>query len=54
MEDEKVIAYLARKVYELETQLKCVQSNCDYYYRLSQKDRRTVSENIPCRTMDLN
>ena len=48
VEDEKVIAYLARKVYELETQLKCVQSNCDYYYNLAkQHDHQSDDTYIP-------
>lgn len=54
MEDEKVIAYLARKICELEQALKWSQSDCKYYYDLSQRHQNTRDEEKPCQTMDLN
>lgn len=54
MEDEKVIAYLARKVYELETQLKITQSNFQHYYNLAKKHNLDTLEEASCQTTDSN
>lgn len=54
MEDE-VIAYLARKVYELEIQLKIAQQNSKYYSNLVEKYKLDCcSEEAACQTTDSN
>lgn len=53
MEDE-VIAYLARKVYELEIQLKTTQSDFHHYYHLAKKYNLDALEEAACQTTDSN
>ena len=52
--EDEVIAYLERKVYELEIQLKITQSNFQHYYNLAKKHNLDTLEEASCQTTDSN